>query len=242
MHGTLIATASIPVLEAPEAGADLVTEVVVGERLEVIGDSDGWFRVFVPDHATRLDRRGYPGWIPSGHTTENPDWDPSLTVVEKNAADLPLGALLEVRNGTTFLPDGTAVEIADEALSPPGETHGRSPMEVAESLLGLPYRWGGTDSTTGMDCSGMVYRVMQITGIHVPRDADDQFDAAPFKSRESWKEARPGDLVFFGRESITHVGFYLGDGTYISEHGSTDATVRGMEEDPYHGFARYYGE
>lgn len=49
-------------------------------------------------------------------------------------------------------------------------------------------------------------------------------------------EGRPGP---FGRESITHLGFYLGDEPYLSEHGFAGTVVRGMEEDPYRGFARY---
>ena len=85
----------------------------------------------------------------------------------------------------------------------------------------------------------MVFRVMQLLGVTVPRDADDQFEAAPFNSREHWRSARAGDLVFFGEGSVTHVGFYLGDGTYVSEHGVGETVVRGMDEDPYWGFARY---
>jgi cell wall-associated NlpC family hydrolase len=122
---------------------------------------------------------------------------------------------------------------------PPGEAVVAFPVGISRELLGLPYRWGGTDSTTGMDCSGLVFRVMELLGIRVPRDADDQFGRAPFKSREGWKGARRNDLIFFGKDSVTHVGFYLGDGTYLSEHGSSGTVVRGVDEDPYWGFARY---
>jgi cell wall-associated NlpC family hydrolase len=64
-----------------------------------------------------------------------------------------------------------------------------TPVEVSRGLLGLPYRWGGTDSTVGMDCSGLVLRVMGLLGVTVPRDADDRFGRAPFRSRESWEVA-----------------------------------------------------
>lgn len=115
-----------------------------------------------------------------------------------------------------------------------------SPVGLSRGLLGLPYRWGGTDSTSGMDCSGLVFRVMGLLGVAVPRDADDQFGLAPYRSHNSWEGARRDDLVFFGEESVTHVGFYLGDGTYLSEHGSSGTVVRGVDEDPYWGFARYF--
>ena len=56
----------------------------------------------------------------------------------------------------------------------------------------------------------MVFRVMQLRGVEAPRDAEDQYEEAPFKSREYWGWV--GDLIFFGEDSVTHVGFYLGFG------------------------------
>jgi len=235
MGRALISSRSVPVLERPEGEAPLVTELIVGENLMVLDRRDGWLQVVVPGHATALDRRGYPGWARPDGLVELPDWEPRLTVVAPNEAGLPLGARLRADGST---PEGSSVVGSPDAkLS--DEPVRASPVEISGRLLGLPYRWGGTDSTTGMDCSGLVFRVMGLLGITVPRDADDQFDRAPYKSREGWENTRAGDLVFFGEGSVTHVGFYLGDGTYISEHGSSGTAVRGMDEDPYWGFARY---
>ncbi len=239
MRSGMIARHSVPVLERPELGAPLVTEVVAGERLEVLGTSPGWLEVAVPAHASHLEPRGYPGWVREDALVEADAWSPDLKVVRENPAGLPLGALLESDEEGARLPGGGVVELRPEVVRAVGEPDGRSTVELAESLLRLPYRWGGTDSTTGMDCSGMVFRVMQLRGVGVPRDADDQYEAAPFKSREGWERARVGDLVFFGEDSVTHVGFYLGDGRYVSEHGSGGTVVRGVDEDPYWGFARY---
>ena len=210
MERDLIAADSVPVFERPEEDAPLVTELIAGERLVMMERRGGWLRVVVPGHATGLDPRGYPGWARPGGLVEAPSWDPDLAVVAPNGAGLPLGALLRREGEGVRLPDG-----------------------------GLPYRWGGTDSTLGMDCSGLVFRVMGLLGVTVPRDADDQFERALFRSRESWERARRDDLIFFGEDAVTHVGFYLGDGTYISEHGSSGTVVRGVDRDPYWGFARY---
>ncbi len=240
MRRVLTATASVPILERPEDGAPLVTELVLGERLVVVGEHAGWLEVVVPGHATRLDPRGYPGWARPDGLLEGTDWSPDLVVVAGNGAGLPLGALVRGNGGNVRLPDETAVTLEPDAVRPVGEAVGASPVGISHTLLGLPYRWGGTDSTTGMDCSGMVFRVMRLLGITVPRDADDQFERAHFKSRESWERARMDDLIFFGRDAVTHVGFYLGNGAYISEHGSAGTVVRGVEEDPYWGFARYF--
>ncbi|MDN5697450.1 MAG: C40 family peptidase [Rubrobacter sp.] len=243
--GSLAASASVPVLGAPEAEASLVTELVPGETLEVVERRGGWIRVVVPSHRSRLDPRGYPGWVaadapllPAG------EWSPGLVLAEPGHDRLPLGSFLQAageKREKAVLPGGTRATVDEGATIPVGERARRTEIELSTSLLGLPYRWGGTDSTTGMDCSGMVYRVMQLRGVSVPRDADDQFDYAPFSSREHWESAREGDLVFFGEESITHVGFYLDGGSYISEHGSGGTMVRAMNDDPYRGFARYVG-
>ena len=56
----------------------------------------------------------------------------------------------------------------------------------------------------------MVFRLMQLRGVEALRDAEDQYEEAAFKSREYWGWV--GDLIFFGEDSVTHVGFYLGFG------------------------------
>ena len=238
---TLIATGPVPVLEGPEEASPLVTELVVGERLMVLDERGGWMRVVVPGHATGLDPWGYPGWVRPDVLVESPTWDPDLMVVAPNAAGLPLGALLRRNGEGARLPDGGVAAPRPGTVGPPGEPVEASPVGISRGLLGLPYRWGGTDSTTGMDCSGLVFRVMGSLGVTVPRDAHDQFGRAPFKSRACWEEAKREDLIFFGERSVTHVGFYLGDGTYLSEHGSAGTVVRAVDEDPYWGFARYRG-
>ena len=233
----LVAATSVPVLESPE-DAPFVTELVPGESLKVVAARDGWLQVVVPGHANHLDRRGYPGWARSDGLVEAADWRPDLTVVARNDAGFPLGTLLRSDGDAVRLPDGSPAVVEPDAVRAVGAPVGATPVEISKTLLGLPYRWGGTDSTAGMDCSGMVFRVMQLRGVAVPRDADDQFERAPFKSREGWERAGTGDLIFFGETSVTHVGFYLGDGTYISER-SAGTTVCGVQEDPYWGFARY---
>lgn len=239
MERGLIPVGSVSVFERPEEDAPLVTELIVGERLEALEERDGWLRVIVPGHATSLDLRGYPGWARPGELVEAPGWDPDLMVVAPNRAGLPLGALLRRVGEEARLPDGGLAVLEPESVKPFGEPVEASPVGISQGLLGLRYRWGGTDSTSGMDCSGLVFRVMGLLGVIVPRDADDQFGRAPFRSRGGLEGARRDDLIFFGEESVTHVGFYLGDGTYLSEHGSAGTVVRGVEEDPYWGFARY---
>lgn len=233
----------MPVLSAPESDAEMVTELVPGETLVPLEESAGYLRVNVPCHPSSLDERGYPGWVSSNSPLVPAGGrSPDLVVARSNGPGLPLGTLLRATGDYAALPGGDPAGLKPGDTIATGAASSDSATGIGLSLLGLPYRWGGTDSTTGMDCSGLVYRVMQLLGVIVPRDSDDQFERASFKSEALWEEACPGDLVFFGRETITHVGFYLGGGEYVSAHGGDDTgcvVVRRMTEDPYRGFARY---
>lgn len=87
--------------------------------------------------------------------------------------------------------------------------------ELAESLLGAPYRFGGA-SPQGFDCSGLVLYVHGIAGITVPRTAAGQMLAARPVVRSGLQR---GDLLFFAsggpRAAIDHVGIYVGAGQFV---------------------------
>lgn len=102
----------------------------------------------------------------------------------------------------------------------------------AERLLGVPYLWGGMTSC-GVDCSGLVRLCYLMNGIHLPRNASQQFRCGekvdiPADNRGGVAETtieklERGDLLFFGTQPsdpegkirVTHVGIYLGKGKFI---------------------------
>ena len=86
-------------------------------------------------------------------------------------------------------------------------------LEYAAQFLGTPYVYGGS-TPSGFDCSGFTSYVFNNTVGSIPRVAQSQFDAT---TRVSLEGLLPGDLVFFGSSasSISHVGIYVGDGTFI---------------------------
>jgi len=108
-------------------------------------------------------------------------------------------------------------------LEPAGD-----PVAEARRYLGTPYLWGGM-TDRGIDCSGLVHMAYRATGRLVPRDADEQEDAAATISEA---DARPGDLVTYaeaGVEHATHIAFWLGDGRIL--HSTQRDGVDGVVEE-----------
>ncbi|WP_288585341.1 C40 family peptidase [Lysinibacillus sp. UBA5994] len=86
-------------------------------------------------------------------------------------------------------------------------------ISTAKQFLGRPYVWGGSNPSTGFDCSGLVQWSYKQAGVSLPRTASQQYLAT---QRISAGEARVGDLVFFSYGSgVAHVGIYLGNNTMI---------------------------
>lgn len=110
----------------------------------------------------------------------------------------------------------------------PGVT-GASVVADAERYLGVPYQWGGTNPTTGFDCSGLVQHVYGDLGISLPRTSEQQ--ATVGTPVASIADAQPGDLVFFepSTSGPGHVGIYIGNGQMIdAPHHGTDVQIQAV--------------
>lgn len=76
-------------------------------------------------------------------------------------------------------------------------------VQAALSVLGLPYVWGGTSPTTGLDCSGLVQWAAGEAGIEMSRTTYTQIlEGDPVTGAP-----QRGDLVF---PDAGHVGIALG--------------------------------
>jgi hypothetical protein len=85
----------------------------------------------------------------------------------------------------------------------------------ALSLLGTPYRFGGSSPDAGFDCSGLVRHVFaSVLDRDLPRRAEEISGVGRPVSRA---ELQPGDLVFFDtlRRAFSHVAIYIGEGRFV---------------------------
>jgi cell wall-associated NlpC family hydrolase len=70
-------------------------------------------------------------------------------------------------------------------------------------------------SEHGIDCSGLVHMAWRRLGRLVPRDADQQEEAAVAVAEPLY-----GDLATYGSEAATHIAFWLGAGRILHAAGS----------------------
>jgi cell wall-associated NlpC family hydrolase len=91
-----------------------------------------------------------------------------------------------------------------------GSATGADVVDAAKKYLGVPYVFGGEDSS-GMDCSGLVQRVYADLGIDLPRRVTQQMTQGTEVA--SLADAKPGDLIVTGGGD--HILIYAGDGKVI---------------------------
>jgi cell wall-associated NlpC family hydrolase len=112
---------------------------------------------------------------------------------------------------------------------------------LALSLVGTPYRYGGDDARSGLDCSGLVNRVyLDAAHIRLPRDAAGLSQSGQAIERNALEA---GDLVFFNtlNRPASHVGIYLGDGRFVHASGGAGGVVMLSSLDDPYWVARYDG-
>lgn len=204
----------VPLRKEASDRSECVNEVLGGETVQELELGPGdWVRVELPD--------GYQGWMDrrqlrpvtflwNGHpfrlSTMHSSW--------KGVAGgwLPAGCVVRELNGTWFLGEDEVTPLGE-----PPKLHESDMSTWAESMLGVPYHWGGRCGW-GYDCSGLVSLAAALVGLQVPRDASEQFAVG---TEVPMGSIRRDDVAFFenSKGQITHVGLCDGTGHVIHASG-----------------------
>src|SRR4051812_8883518 len=94
-----------------------------------------------------------------------------------------------------------------------GGVTGDAVVADAKKYLGIPYAFGSTDPSKGLDCSSLVQRAYADLGVQLPRNSWEQAKAG--QPVAGLADAKPGDILAFG-SPVHHVGIYLGDNQMIA--------------------------
>ena len=217
-----------PVREEPSHAAEQATQLLFGEVCEVMDRHSSWTKI-------RSTMDGQVGWVVSKMMTpisyeevERYQQADAMGVVATPmavATDTKTGEQLILTIGTRlpYYKKGTfevlgkkykinprcVYEVKGDRL----EVKGEDVVRVAQSLLNVPYLWGGKNMM-GYDCSGFTQTVYSVFGINLLRNAREQVTQGQVVS--SLAEAQPGDLVFFDHSDrdpnatkISHVGMLI---------------------------------
>lgn len=111
-----------------------------------------------------------------------------------------------------------------------GGVTGDAVVADAKKYLGIPYVFGSTDPSKGLDCSSLVQRTYADLGIQLPRNSWEQAKAG--QPVASLADAKPGDVLAFG-SPVHHVGIYLGDNQMIAApHTGDHVKIQKVYEQP----------
>lgn len=111
--------------------------------------------------------------------------------------------------------ESSTQQLPDNAVSSSVETGQSTVADTARSLIGTPYRYGGT-TPDGFDNPGFIYYCYKENGITVPRRTSELYGAGTDVSKEN---LQPGDVVFFWQNTpgtAEYAGIYVGDDRFIA--------------------------
>ena len=231
----LVNVSPASVFDSPDYKSSLLTQTLLGEKLDILQKKDGWLRIKCED--------GYIGWLNSsqvvlsnkkeisiwqskkfltcrsiiGDIREKPD---EFSIV---LSKITVGTKLPYlkKNGKwikVILPDTTNGWIRERNeftwLDDNEKSFSDRIVLTSQNFLGIPYLWGGK-SPMGFDCSGFVQAVFSLNGVSLPRDSDMQYEFA----NSPLRNMKRGDLLFFGKDKVSHVGIYIGRKRFIHSKG-----------------------
>lgn len=231
----------------PGHPSEMATQAIMGMPVRLLEKHGDWWRAQTPDgyiayvinnSLVEKTPAEMAEWRNSDRVTVTSLWQTHVyrtadkPGVRDIVSDVVNGVILKGKynKGKEYtkvtLPDGREGYIKTSDVTPVKEWASRSfdpnlILDVAYSMEGTPYLWGGTSIKT-LDCSGLAKVSYYANGIILMRDASQQATTGQIIPAADWRTCQAGDLLFFGNAKtrrVTHVGIYDHDGNYIHSSG-----------------------
>ena len=224
----IIQVASAPIRSTDSDRAEIVSQLLFGEAVEIIHVDTPWIKI-------KCEHDSYEGYMDRKQVIflSEDEFNTWKTVPKTRL----LSRTIQVASsdGPEWIYQGSLIPSAYvngfklhhktyTVLSTPFElTRHTSIVELAQSYLNTPYLWGGR-SITGIDCSGYTQIVYAMYHFSLPRDASQQ---ALVGKEIPFQDAQAGDLAFFhnSKKSIIHVGILTGMGSILHASGKVREDV-----------------
>ena len=206
-------SSSVNVRQEANTSSTIVTTITLNTEVQVYSEENGWSKVKV---------NAVEGYISSSLLSNTKQETSRSQTTSRKTSSTKANTSKKTTTATTNVP---------------ASGNGSAIVATAKQYLGYNYVYGGSSPSTGFDCSGFTSYVFKQHGISLSRTAAGQYGNGVAVSRSN---LQPGDLVMFGKSSITHVAIYIGGGQII--HASTPSTgvrIDSLSTGYYNNY--YYG-
>lgn len=198
-----INSATVNVRQEANTSSTIVATASLNTEVQVYSEEGGWSRVRV---------NNVEGYIATSLLS-----DSRQETSRSQSTSRKTSSTKSTKKTTTS--QSKTQNTTSETTSVPASSNGSAIVATAKKYLGYKYVYGGSSPSTGFDCSGFTSYVFKQHGITLNRTSAGQYSNGVAVSRSN---LQPGDLVMFGKSSITHVAIYIGGGQII--HASTPST------------------